>query len=147
MTIGLHNLKRAHGSRHRIKRLGRGNAGKGGTTAGRGTKGQKSRSGVSGLKRLGMKRQTLALPKLGGFRSLKIRAADFTLADLTHAFPNGGTVTLQALRDHELIPGSAEKAKVIGVETLKKSFQLKGIAASAGNWLRAAGNNPCRLKR
>ena len=41
----LNDLYPAPGSRKNRKRVGRGNSGKGGTTAGRGQKGQKSRSG------------------------------------------------------------------------------------------------------
>ena len=42
----IHDLKPAEGSRKRAKRVGRGIAGKGGKTAGRGTKGQKARNTI-----------------------------------------------------------------------------------------------------
>ena len=44
--VGLHSLKPAKGSRKARKRVGRGNGGDGGTTAGRGTKGYGARSGA-----------------------------------------------------------------------------------------------------
>ena len=46
MGIKVHDLKPADGSRTRRKRVGRGIAGKGGKTAGRGTKGQKARGTI-----------------------------------------------------------------------------------------------------
>src|SRR5829696_155976 len=48
MAIGLNNLKPAAGSTHKKKRVGRGPGSGLGKTAGRGNKGQKSRSGYSG---------------------------------------------------------------------------------------------------
>lgn len=132
MTIGLHNLKPAPGSRHKRKRVGRGNASGHGTTATRGTKGQKSRSGVSGLKRLGMKRIMLALPKLGGFRSIATRPAVVKLGDLAAAFPDGGAVTLSVLKGKGLVPHRAAAVKVIGASAIKKPLQLKDIKVSAG---------------
>ena len=63
----VHDLKPAEGSRTRRKRVGRGIAGKGGKTAGRGTKGQKARNTV----RVGFEGGQLPLqqrlPKLRGF--------------------------------------------------------------------------------
>ena len=48
MAIGLNNLHPAEGSTHKKKRVGRGPGSGLGKTAGRGNKGQKSRSGYSG---------------------------------------------------------------------------------------------------
>ena len=45
MSISMHTLKPAHGSRTKKFRIGRGNASGRGTTAGRGTKGQRARAG------------------------------------------------------------------------------------------------------
>jgi large subunit ribosomal protein L15 len=53
--LTLNSIKKAKGSAKGRKRVGRGNASGHGTYSTRGLKGQKSRSGVSGLKRLGMK--------------------------------------------------------------------------------------------
>ena len=65
----VHDLKPAAGSRKGRKRVGRGIGGKGGKTAGRGTKGQKARSKV----RLGFEGGQLPLaqrvPKLRGFNN------------------------------------------------------------------------------
>lgn len=65
----VHDLKPADGSRRRRKRVGRGIAGKGGKTAGRGTKGQKARNTV----RVGFEGGQLPLqqrlPKLRGFNN------------------------------------------------------------------------------
>ena len=67
----LHDLQPAPGSNRRRKRVGRGIAGKGGKTAGRGTKGQKSRG--KGKVRVGFEGGQLPLaqrlPKLRGFNN------------------------------------------------------------------------------
>ena len=52
MAIGLNNLKAPAGATHKKKRVGRGPGSGLGKTAGRGNKGQKSRSGYSGNARL-----------------------------------------------------------------------------------------------
>jgi len=69
MTITLHTIKPHQKSTRKRKRIGRGNSSGHGTYSGRGLKGQKSRSGVSGLKRLGMRQILLRTPKKRGFKS------------------------------------------------------------------------------
>ena len=67
----LHDLTPAEGSTHRRKRIGRGNSSGHGTTAGRGQKGQLSRSGGgkgSGFEG-GQTPLAMRLPKLPGFRN------------------------------------------------------------------------------
>ena len=69
MTIKIHDLKPAAGSNRRKKRVGRGIAGKGGKTAGRGTKGQKARSNVPASFEGGQMPLHMRLPKLKGFNN------------------------------------------------------------------------------
>jgi large subunit ribosomal protein L15 len=73
MAISLSNVKKSSGSKRKGKRVGRGNSSGKGTYSARGLKGQKSRAGVSRakLKRLGMKKNLLKIPKVRGFKSLQ----------------------------------------------------------------------------
>jgi len=64
-----HDLKPAPGSRKRAKRVGRGIAGKGGKTAGRGTKGTKARSKVPVWYEGGQLPLQRRLPKVKGFKN------------------------------------------------------------------------------
>lgn len=69
MTIKIHDLKPAEGSNKRKKRVGRGIGGKGGKTAGRGTKGQKARNKVPAGFEGGQMPLHMRIPKLKGFNN------------------------------------------------------------------------------
>jgi large subunit ribosomal protein L15 len=69
MPIKVHDLKPAPGAARRRKRVGRGIAGKGGKTAGRGTKGQKARNTVPATFEGGQMPLHMRLPKLKGFNN------------------------------------------------------------------------------
>ncbi len=63
----IHDLKPAPGSNRRRKRVGRGIGGKGGKTAGRGTKGQHARGSVKAGFEGGQLPLHMRIPKLKGF--------------------------------------------------------------------------------
>jgi large subunit ribosomal protein L15 len=65
----IHDLKPAEGSNRRRKRVGRGIAGKGGKTAGRGTKGQGARDTIPASFEGGQMPLHMRLPKLKGFNN------------------------------------------------------------------------------
>jgi large subunit ribosomal protein L15 len=69
MTIKIHDLKPAPGSKKRAKRVGRGIAGKGGKTAGRGMKGQKARGTVPAAFEGGQMPLHMRVPKQKGFNN------------------------------------------------------------------------------
>jgi large subunit ribosomal protein L15 len=69
MTIKIHDLAPVPGSNKRKKRVGRGIAGKGGKTAGRGHKGQKARSKVPAGFEGGQMPLHMRIPKLKGFNN------------------------------------------------------------------------------
>ncbi len=69
MTIKIHDLKPAAGSNRRAKRVARGIGGKGGKTAGRGTKGQKARDTVPAGFEGGQMPLHMRVPKLRGFNN------------------------------------------------------------------------------
>ena len=137
-----HTIHSAHGSRHKVKRIGRGNASGHGTSATRGGKGQTARSGGSrGLARLGFKRQLQSAPKLRGFRSLRVKPVEVYLHELDEHFESGATVTIAALKDKKLLGVNDAAAKVIGTGTLSKPLTLQGIKAttSAAEKIKAVG--------
>src|ERR671918_856496 len=69
MTIKVHDLKPASGSTKSRKRVGRGIAGKGGKTAGRGMKGQRARDTVPANFEGGQMPLHMRVPKLKGFNN------------------------------------------------------------------------------
>lgn len=126
----LHTLRPQYGSTKQRKRVARGNSGKGGTTAGRGTKGQQSRTGkgrafgFEGGQTPLLRRQ----PKMGGF--LKPRAFDYEPLNLDalESLP-AGEYDVAALAKAGLVH-PRRKVKVLGRGALTKKFVLKVHAAS-----------------
>lgn len=131
MSLSLSNLKPAPGSKKKEKRVGRGNAAGGGTTAGRGTKGQKARTGGrKSLKRLGMRRMLLSIPKLGGFRSLYGRPAVVNLETLERVFASGVIINPKVLLERGLVNTTKHGVKILGDGKLTKKLIINGCAVS-----------------
>jgi large subunit ribosomal protein L15 len=128
----LNTIKPAAGAKKNRRRVGRGIGSGLGKTAGRGHKGQKSRSG--GFHKVGFEGGQMPLqrrlPKRG-FKSLthhettEVRMSD--LAKLPVA-----DIDLLALKAAGIIPSSAKHAKVIKSGKLEKAVKLTGILATAG---------------
>lgn len=123
---------------HRGKRHGRGiGSGKGGHTTGRGTKGQKARSGDQ-LPRPGFEGGQMPLsrrlPKLKGFSreyfKLKNPAAAINITAL-EALESGATVTVASLIEKGLVKKHVKSVKVIGNAALSKKLNFEGIKFSA----------------
>src|SRR3954470_7772906 len=99
-----HDLKPADGSSKSRKRVGRGIGGKGGKTAGRGTKGQHARNTVPRGFEGGQMPLKQRVPKLKGFNNpfrVEYKAINLdTIGELASTV--GGTVDLQALVEHGL---------------------------------------------
>lgn len=128
MTLAIHNLKPAAGSKHSKKRVGRGNASGHGTYSGHGGKGQTARSGGGkGLKIKAFKKQMQATPKLGGFKSLNVKPAEIYLSDLEMKFNVGDKVTLESLREKNLIKAKIRAAKILGTGALTKKLIVEGV--------------------
>ena len=147
----LKDLRPAEGSKKNRKRIGRGNASGHGTTAGRGTKGQLSRSG--GGKGAGFEggQQPLAmrLPKLPGFKNRnRVEYAPVNVARLDGLFNDGDTVTVEALVEKGVIKRTYELVKVLGDGELTKKLTVSvdKVSASAKAKIEAAGGKveaPC----
>jgi len=117
------------------KRLGRGIAAGGGKTAGRGTKGQKARSG-SGRKLKawfegGQTPIYRRLPKVRGFRRQQAKTV-LTSTVINHAFKAGETVSPGSLVEKGLIAKSASSSpiKIVLGEPVKKGLKFEGIQTS-----------------
>ena len=127
MAIGLNKLKAPAGATYKKKRVGRGPGSGLGKTSGRGNKGQKSRSGYSGMRGFEGGQMPLhrRLPKRGFTNIYKRQWAEVNIADLEKFFENGATVNPEALVSHGLIRKSMQKSVVIlGQGELKKSLTV-----------------------
>lgn len=129
--LSLNTIKKAKGSAKKNKRVGRGNASGHGTYSTRGQKGQGSRSGVSNLKRLGMRAQLLQIPKLRGFRSLKPKNQVVSVGAINKAFKDNEIVSPQALFEKELVGSASLPVKVLGKEKLTVKVKFENIKMSA----------------
>lgn len=127
----LNTIKPAEGSKHAKRRVGRGIGSGLGKTAGRGHKGQKSRSG--GFHKVGFEGGQMPLqrrlPKRG-FVSLKGETAEVRLSDLDKLPVDA--VDLLVLKQAGLVPLAAEGAKVILAGEIKRAVTLQGVRATKG---------------
>lgn len=127
--LGLHSLPKTQGKKK--WRVGRGAGSGSGKTAGRGTKGQRSRTGGrSGLKLRGLKQTMLAMPKVRGFKSFKPRAQAVNLHQLERAFNAGDAVTPELLYAKGIVASAEAPVKILGTGTLSKLLTVQARAAS-----------------
>jgi large subunit ribosomal protein L15 len=131
MHVG--TLKPKKGARHARKRVGRGPGSGHGKTAGRGEKGQKSRTGYSRM--LGFEGGQMPLhrrlPKRGFTNIFKKQIAIVNVSDLER-FDTGATVDEAALRTAGLIKGSADGIKILGNGKLTKKLTVHANKFSEG---------------
>ena len=128
----LNTLKPAEGSKSAAKRVGRGIGSGLGKTAGRGHKGQKSRTG-GGIRpgfEGGQQPLQMRLPKFG-FNSAKARiTAEVTLSELAKV--EADVIDVQALKDADIIKESIQRAKVMLSGEISKAVTVKGIGVTKG---------------
>ncbi len=125
----LHELKAPRGATHRKKVVGRGIAGKGGKTAGRGTKGQKARRQIPAGFEGGQLPLIQRIPKLKGFTN-PFRVA-YTPVNLDALAALGVTdVTYEVLVDRGLAR-RRDLVKVLGRGTLSTALHVQAHAFSA----------------
>jgi large subunit ribosomal protein L15 len=128
----LNGIKPAAGAKHAKRRVGRGIGSGLGKTAGRGHKGQKSRSG--GFHKVGFEGGQMPLqrrlPKRG-FKSQTLKYnAEVTLDALQSL--DLAEVDLLALKQAGLVGQIAKVVKIIKTGELTKAVKLTGIGATAG---------------
>jgi large subunit ribosomal protein L15 len=128
----LNTIKPSAGSKHAKRRVGRGIGSGLGKTAGRGHKGQKSRSG--GYHKVGFEGGQMPLqrrlPKRGFKSHLLQFNAEVSLTDLERL--GAPEVDLLTLKQAGLVSQLIKVVKVIKSGELKAKVVLKGIAATAG---------------
>lgn len=135
----IHDLTPPPGSNRRRKRVARGIGGKGGKTAGRGTKGQKARSKVPTAFEGGQMPLHMRVPKLRGFTNpfrVEYQAINLDTVDAT----GDDTVTPESLRSHGLVHKGA-LVKVLGRGEITRAVQVSAhaVSASAEAAITAAG--------
>jgi large subunit ribosomal protein L15 len=128
----LNTIKPSEGAKHAKRRVGRGIGSGLGKTAGRGHKGQKSRSG--GYHKVGFEGGQMPLqrrlPKRGFKSHLLKYNAEITLGELNALAIT--EVDSLVLKQAGLVPEIAKVIKVIKSGELSKAVTLKGIGATAG---------------
>lgn len=128
----LNNIKPADGAKHAKRRVGRGIGSGLGKTAGRGHKGQKSRSG--GYHKVGFEGGQMPmhrrLPKRGFKSHLLKFNAEITLTALEALGLD--EVNLVVLKQAGAVGELAKVVKVINTGTISKAVKLSGIGATAG---------------
>jgi large subunit ribosomal protein L15 len=143
MTIKVHHLRPAPGSKTAKTRVGRGEGSKG-KTAGRGTKGTKARYQVSAAFEGGQTPIHMRLPKLKGFNNkFKVTFQVVNLERLAELFPNGGTVGILELVESGAVR-KGQPVKVLGTGELggvKLSITANAFSGSAAQKIEAAGGS------
>ena len=128
----LNTIKPAAGAKKSRRRVGRGIGSGLGKTAGRGHKGQKSRSG--GFHKVGFEGGQMPmyrrLPKRGFVSLTRRHVGQITHNDLEKM--GVAEVDLLVLRQHGLASEQIQSVKVIKTGELKHAVILKGLTASAG---------------
>ena len=118
MGTTLHTLKPNEGAVKNRKRVGRGHGSGLHKTAGKGTKGQKARTGHHGIPKPGFEGGQTAMarriPKRGFTNwRFKKEVSAVNLGDIDLRF-DAGEVTIEALKDKGLVPRAAELVKILG---------------------------------
>jgi large subunit ribosomal protein L15 len=142
MTIKLHDLRPAPGSKTKRTRVGRGDGSKG-KTSGRGTKGTKARKNVPATFEGGQMPIHMRLPKLKGFRNrFRTEYAVVNVGDINRLFPQGGSVGIEEL----VAKGAVRKntlVKVLGDGKLSVNVDVTAhkFSGSARDKIAAAGGS------
>ena len=131
-SMRLNTLSPAPGSRKSSKRVGRGIGSGYGKTAGRGHKGQKSRSGGSikpGFEGGQMPLQK-RLPKYGFSSRIARTTAQIRIGELNNI--DAEVIDLEALKAADLVKQDALRARVFLSGELTKAVTVKGLAVTKG---------------
>lgn len=143
MAIKIHHLRPAPGAHRDAYRVGRGEAGKGGKTAGRGTKGTGARKNVPEAFEGGQMPLHMRMPKLRGFQNpFRVNYQVTNVAKLAELFPEGGDVTVA-----DLVAAGAVRAnrpvKVLGTGEIdvKVNVTADKFSSSAKEKIEKAGGS------
>jgi large subunit ribosomal protein L15 len=127
------------------KRLGRGLGSGLGKTAGRGSKGQKSRSGYSRHPTFqgGQLPMVRRIPKRGFHNKFAVDVFAINVGDLNEAFPAGANIDTAAIRTAGLVKIPCDEIKILGDGQVTKALKLTvtRISQSAKSKIEAAGGS------
>ena len=126
MTLSLNNLRPAKGSTHKKKRLGRGPGTGLGKTAGRGHKGQKSRSGYSSKTGFEGGQMPLhrRLPKRGFTNIFKKQWIEVSLEALDRSFDANTEITPEVMHQRGIIKKAKHDIVVLGNGNVSKALKI-----------------------
>ncbi|MBA3692761.1 MAG: 50S ribosomal protein L15 [Acidobacteria bacterium] len=126
MALALNNLRPTKGSTQKKKRVGRGPGSGLGKTAGRGHKGQKSRSGYSS--KIGFEGGQMPLqrrlPKRGFTNIFKKKWLEISLAKLEENFNAGDEITPEVLHERGLIKKAKHDLVILGTGEMSKALKI-----------------------
>ncbi|AZQ12973.1 MULTISPECIES: 50S ribosomal protein L15 [Shewanella] len=128
----LNTLSPAVGAKSAPKRVGRGIGSGLGKTAGRGHKGQKSRSG-GGVRpgfEGGQMPLKIRLPKFGFTSRVSMVTAEVRLGELAKV--NGDVIDLNALKDANVVTRNIQFAKIVLSGTIERPVTVKGLKVTKG---------------
>ncbi len=139
----IHHLKPAKGAHKPPSRKGRGEAGRKGKTAGRGTKGTGARGTVPAGFEGGQMPLARRLPKQPGFSNPnRVEYSTINVGRLAELFADGDEITPEVLRERGLTrKGAPVKILGEGEVTVKLSVTAHAASASALEKLGAAGGS------
>jgi large subunit ribosomal protein L15 len=143
MALKVHHLRPALGAKSPKIRVGRGEAGRRGKTAGRGTKGSGARHNVPENFEGGQMPLHMRLPKLRGFKNpFREEYQVVNLERLGQLFPDGGTVGVADLVAAGAVRSGA-RVKILGTGDVSVALQVTAHAfsASAREKITAAGGS------
>ena len=147
MALKAHHLRPAPGAKSAAKRVGRGEGGKGGKTAGRGTKGTGARKNVPAAFEGGQMPLHMRLPKLRGFSNpFRVEYQVVNVSKLAELFPKGGKVTVADLVEKGAVrDGRLVKVLGSGEVSVKLEVEANAFTASAKTKIEAAGGTATQI--
>ena len=143
MALKVHHLRPAPGAHTDAKRVGRGEGGKGGKTAGRGTKGSGARKNIPENFEGGQMPLHMRIPKMRGFQNpFKVSFQVVNVSRLGELFPEGGAVSVDDLVAAGAVR-SGKPVKVLGSGevSVKLDVTADAFSASAKQKIKAAGGS------
>lgn len=144
----LHDLRSHKGSKKKRKRVGRGIAAGQGKTAGRGTKGQKSRSG-GGVRpyfeggQLPLVRKLPFARGIGFFNPWRVDYKPVNVGRLVEYFEDGALVSPETLAEAGIIRSPKALVAILGHGELDRAYSVRAhrVSASARQKIEAAGGS------
>ena len=144
----IHDLHPAPGAHKAKRRVGRGIAGKGGKTAGRGTKGQGARNNIKPGFEGGQLPLQMRIPKLKGFKNpFRVEFQVVNLDKLAALYPEGGEVSVVDLAAKGAVRrGRPVKILGTGEISVPVTVSAHAFSESAKEKIAAAGGSTTEIE-